>query len=69
MAKVKETPEQVKVKRVIEEARRFIAAAQTFNHRVDREITEGFTSWQLKERSAMKRASMDLSRALTELRQ
>ena len=68
MGKVKETPEQVKVKRVIEEARRFIATAQNFNHRVDQEIKDGFTSWQLKERAAMKRASLDLSRMLADLR-
>ena len=67
MAK-KETSEQVFIKQTIEEARRFIEKARDCYRRLGQEEKLEYPAYQLRERAAMKRASMDLSRMLATLR-
>lgn len=54
---------QTKLKQAIKEAKRFLKRAKVL-----RKAVKGSTYCQVKEQSAVRRSSMDLTRSLAELR-
>jgi hypothetical protein len=64
-----EYSEKIKsTKLVILEAKKFIKKAEESISALEKEIDQGGYKYQFKEVAAAKRASMDLSRALSEFR-
>ena len=61
----KEDPRITKINNAIYEATRFISRAKVAHRRL---CAGGYTTYASKETASCKRASMDLTRALTELR-
>lgn len=59
------TAEIIKIGRVIDETERFIKKAEAYTRRLE---DDSWSVYGCKESAAMKRTSMDLTRALTELR-
>ena len=62
---MKEDPRIAKINNAMYEATRFINRAKLAHRRL---CAEGYITWASKETAACKRASMDLTRALAELR-
>lgn len=57
---------KTQVKAAISEAKRFISAAQSALNLADK--TAGDSMWQCKENASAKRASLDLTRVLADMR-
>jgi len=58
----------VALENAVDEAERFIEKAKAALKRINDEDDRGYWCYSSKENAAAKRASMDLSRALTEVR-
>ena len=57
-----------KIAEAVREAERFLAKHKAFEAAIPKGVGSGYYMWGTKESGALRRASMDLTRALAEMR-